>query len=193
MLSCHPTALAKDASGKLFASRYSREWEMPGSSLMADHARTTGREQLNTADPHVVAKLIREYVWSPIVWHGGLRKSDAFAAAIWCSVTFDCSTFTAQACKAEVESAGLAHVIAYTRDTCILRNGGPPHESYVLLLRSRTVITFPDVYGAVLKNAQSVWPSAIITDALDAFYLPVWSVLSASEGFPFSPEIEVEE
>lgn len=191
MLSVHPNVFA-DTSTSSVVSRLVRGWETPGSALAADHMRTTGRERLDTANPLIVGKLIREYCWSPILWGEGHRRAANFACALWVVLAFECSAFTARECAAEVTAAGLAHVVAMTRDTCVVRTHEPPHENFLLLLRAKVPIGFSDVYRAFLSSAQKTWPGSLVSTARDAFFSPVWSVVSAADGFAFSPELDVE-
>ena len=188
MLSCHPTALAKDASGKLLASAYAKEWETPGSQLMADHPRTTGREQLNTFDAHVVAKLVREFAWSPIVWVGGVRKSDAFAAALWCALDFDDGAYTiAQACD-DVTSAGLAHVIGTTKSHGMPKGDAPACDRFRMLLRFDRVVDSRATYERVMRAAMQDFTSAD-KSCKDAarFFFPCVDIVSAAKGFGYWP------
>jgi hypothetical protein len=188
MLSCHPTALAKDASGKLLASAYARDWENPGSQLMRDHPKTTGREQLNTFDPHVVAKLVREFAWSPIVWAGGVRKSDCFAAALWCALDFDDGVYTlADACD-DVASAGLTHVIGTTKSHGKAKDNAPACDRFRLLLRFDRVVDSRALYERAMRAAMQDFNGAD-KSCKDAarFFFPCMEIVSAAKGFGYWP------
>lgn len=188
MLSCHPTALAKDASGKLLASAYARDWETPGSSLMKDHPRTTGREQLNTFDPHIVAKLICEFAWSPIVWVGGARKADAFASAFWCALDFDDGSYTlAQACD-DVTQAGLAHVIGTTKSHGMPKGDAPACDRFRMLLRFDRVVDSRAVFERAMRAAMQDFVGAD-KSCKDAarFFFPCVDIVSAAKGHGYWP------
>lgn len=188
MLSCHPTALAKDASGKLIASAYAREWETPGSSLMKDHPRTTGREQLNTFDPHVVAKLICTFAWSPIVWVGGIRKADAFASALWCALDFDDGTYTLAQAMDDVTQAGLAHVIGTTKSHGKPKGDTPACDRFRMLLRFDRVVDSRAIYDRAMRAAMQDFVGAD-KSCKDAarFFFPCVDIVSAAKGHGYWP------
>jgi hypothetical protein len=188
MLSCHPTALAKDASGKLLASAYARDWENPGSQLMRDHPKTTGREQLNTFDPHVVAKLVREFAWSPIVWAGGIRRAEAFASALWCALDFDDGVYTLAQALDDVTSAGLTHVIGTTKSHGKAKGDTPACDRFRLLLRFDRVVDSRALYERVMRAAMDTFPGCD-KSCKDAarFFFPCVDIVSAANGYSFWP------
>jgi hypothetical protein len=155
---------------------------------MAEHQRTTGREQLNTFDPHIVAKLICEFAWSPIVWVGGRRKADSFGAALWCALDFDDGTYTLAQAMDDVTQAGLTHVIGTTKSHGKEKDSAPACDRFRMLLRFDRVVDSRALYERVMRAAMDDFAGSD-KSCKDAarFFFPCVDIVSAAKGFGYWP------
>lgn len=201
MLSVHPRIFSQHVPQDKQAAAYKKGWEMPGSCLLEDHIHSTGREQLNTANPHIVAKLICEYAWSPICWSPRERKGDNFAAALWCALDFDSGEYTLERALDDVTSAGLMHVIGTTKSHGLEKGGDSPQgqpapacDRFRLLLRFERVVTDRKLFERAMRAAMETFPHAD-KSCKDAarFYFPCKEIVSAARGHPFWPIDEDQE
>ena len=197
MLSVHPNRYPAPTTAEekgIIAKKTVSGWEMPGSCLMADHPKSTGREQLDTSDAHVVAKLVKEFYWCPAILKDGYRTSKNFAAALWIGVDFDEPEYTLSQCLDEVTQAGLAHVIGTTVSHQKPKGDAAPCDRFRLLLRMPRVVTDADLYKRVVVATAGAFASSdkSCTDVV-RFFLNCTEIVSAANGFPYWPFDEDEE
>ena len=159
---------------------------------MADHPKSTGRESLDSIDPHTVATLIRTFAWSPIVWAGGVRRAAEFKCALWCALDFDSGTYSLSECLDEVTQAGLTHVLGTTKSHGLAKDGAPACDRFRLLLKFDHVITDRSEYERAMRAAMAVFPGSD-KSCKDAarFFFPCTEIVSADEGHAFWPVEDV--
>jgi hypothetical protein len=191
MLSVHPSRYPAPKTPEekgIIAKKTVSGWEIPGSCLMSDHPKSTGREQLDTSDAHVVAKLVREFYWCPAILKNGYRAAANFAAAMWIGIDFDRPGYSISRCVDDVTGAGLAHVIGTTVSHGKPKGDEPPCDRFRLLLRMPSIVTDADLYKRVVVATASTFETSdkSCTDVV-RFFLNCEDIVSAANGFPFWP------
>lgn len=134
--------------------------------------------------PDPITLLITEYVWAPIVWRDGVRKSTNFESSDFLVLDFDNGLWSLDDAQAWCASQGYSHIIGTTKSHRKIKGDQPAHDRFRVIIPWETRITSSGAYQQNMQRIAKLIPCD--TQALDAArcYKPCVEITACGPGRP---------
>lgn len=91
-----------------------------------------GFRAAQVTDLERLAKCMLSFIWSPIVFRGGVRREENFIEAFWCALDFEDPEFSLE--QAQNVFCDMRHVIATTKSHGLAKGNAPACDRFRVLL-----------------------------------------------------------
>lgn len=144
---------------------------------------------IDVDDPVKIGQLVKTFVNSAIVWHGGKRSKETFKAANWIGLDFDTSPLSLRSAIAEFSV--YTHVIGTTRHHQLPKKDDGPRDRYRVFLQLPAAIDNCAEYESIVRYYMQLYKSdRAATDGARKF-MPCREIVSVGTG-RFLPPIREE-
>lgn len=150
---------------------YSRDWKV-----------------LTERDPLFLVNVMKEYVWSPIIWQGGQRQEKSFCYAFFATLDFDDGLMTLE--EAKKTFCDLYHVIGTTKSHQKPKGDSPACDRFRVLFRFANMICDSQTYRYNMKRLLDYFPADPQCKDAARFYFPCQEIVQANfEEDSYSQEV----